>query len=131
MRDVRSAASCSIACTWRHGVSYPMVTDVGRRMPPFVARREKLRVTVPARYAFGSVTLDVAQRLDARRQEPDRSHGAFDFADLHELARSQRLVYISISPLTAWFTTPDAPIDSIRPTNTPMPLNASLSLPGM
>ena len=40
-------------------------------------------------------------------------------------------VYISIRPLTAWFTTPDAPIDSIRPTNTPMPLKASLSLPGM
>ena len=44
--------------------------------------------------------------------------------------RSTR-VYISISPLTAWLTIPEDPIESIRPTNTPTPLNASLSLPGM
>ena len=43
--------------------------------------------------------------------------------------RSAR-VYISIRPLTAWLTMPDAPIDSMRPTNTPMPLKASLPLPG-
>ena len=44
--------------------------------------------------------------------------------------RSAR-VYISIRPLTAWLTIPEEPIESIRPTNTPMPLNAWLSLPGM
>ena len=43
--------------------------------------------------------------------------------------RSER-VYISIIPLTAWLTIPEDPIDSMRPTNTPTPLNASLSLPG-
>ena len=41
------------------------------------------------------------------------------------------LVYISMRPLTAWLTIPDEPIDSIKPTNTPMPLKASLLVPGM
>ena len=40
-------------------------------------------------------------------------------------------MYIRISPLAAWPTMPDAPIETIRPTSTDSPLNASLPEPGM
>ena len=37
---VRAAASSSSACTWRHGASYPMVTDVGVYTPSSSLSRE-------------------------------------------------------------------------------------------
>lgn len=82
------------------------------------ARREKLRVTLPLITAFD--TLDVAQRLIRVVRTRPRSPCPSVSPTCNLAGMQSAFVYMSMRPLTAWLTTPDAPIDIMRPTNTLM-----------